>query len=1154
MANSLLRRCVQSGMGGLLGLAVAAPAALAQIVPDSTLPTNSVVAPGCTVCAINGGTVRGANLFHSFTRFSIPQGGAANFNNPASIQNILTRVTGRLGSNIDGVIGTQGTANLFLINPNGIIFGPNASLNIGGSFVATTANAIQFGNQGAFSASDPSALPLLTINPSALVFNQSSPGRIVSQSTAAAGTSFNGRQLVGLRVPDGKSLLFVGGDVEIMGDGSDGGLHAQGGRIELGGLAGAGEISLTNNSPQFQLGFPATVQRAHVSVDKAADVRVRGNGGGDIVVNANAFTVKGGSALVAGTGGIGRAGDITVNAKVVDLQGDTPEFSSGFFNTASSTATGNAGNILINTDALAIGGAAILDTSTSGRSNAGKIVINARDSVRVDGTPGLSGYSSNIFSRVEASGVGQGGTVEINTDTLALTNSANILTLAIGQGGGGDVTLTARDITFQGFSQDIDGDKITSGIVTSSRRVGNSGAIRIQTGSLSLLDGASFTTLNRGRGNGGAIVIEATGAVNLIGGNGTRSDFLTGIFPGSIGNAGDITIDAGSLLLSKGALRTTVSGNVVPGSAVGRGNSGNITLNIRGAVTIDGFVGGISAGHTGYEVIGNTGNIKLNAGSLSLADQSLIENSNFGQGSTGNIEIRVDSDMTLLGRSFISSSALSPPNRRTTVQNSGQIDIRAKNLTLAEQSFISSFNDAKGNAGNLLIAVDTLQLDNSTIGASSQGGKAGTIQIDARDTVTLKGENANIQSGLFGGVGRGGDITINTGDLFLIDALGIGSPTSAQGAGGNFTFNVRDRILVDSSVILNSADPTAQGNAGDIRIRTGSLALINGSQLSARTIGTGNAGNIIIDARNFISLAGQPASSIRVESTTAGSTGNITITSPRLSISDSSTINASSNSVNGGNINLNIGNLLLLRRGGNVSTTAGLAQAGGDGGNITIRTPQGFIVAVQAENSDIAANAFTGRGGNVNITAQGIYGIRAQPRLTPLSDITASSTLGLSGVVTVNTLGLDPSKGLVPLPTGLADASNQIDQRCSPKGVQRTSSFVNTGTGGIAAGPTDPLASSDLLAPLVPLPQEQPSATRVEAPESVQPQTPQPAMTASADQIIEAQGWVKDTQGKLWLVADRGLPHSPAATPIGCAQNQTRAPARSGHQTGGLYR
>ena len=183
-------------------------------------------------------------------------------------------------SNILGRLGVLGEANLFLLNPNGILFGSSASLDVQDSFVATTANAIQFPNGEVFSASTPSApSSLLTINPSAFFFNQVSAGAITNYSRTPVGATPDGNQF-GLRVPDGQSLLLVGGDIVMDG----GGAIAQGGRIELGAIAGSGTVELNVDGNDLSLSFPDGADRADISLGNGALVSVNGEGGGDIQV------------------------------------------------------------------------------------------------------------------------------------------------------------------------------------------------------------------------------------------------------------------------------------------------------------------------------------------------------------------------------------------------------------------------------------------------------------------------------------------------------------------------------------------------------------------------------------------------------------------------------------------------------------------------------------------------------------------------------------------------------------------------------------------------------------------------------------------------------------------------------------------------------
>jgi filamentous hemagglutinin family protein len=200
IAKNWFSRCWQWQIGGCVAIFGAlsvgvSDRVLAQIVPDNTLGAEgSVVTPNANIGGIpsdriDGGATRGANLFHSFSDFNVGQGRGIYFANPAGIENILTRVTGNHASNILGRLGVLGGANLFLLNPNGIVFGQNASLDIQGSFVATTAERIQLGDSGYFSAAEPQKSSLFSVSPGALFFDAvaNQPSSIINRGNLSTG-------------------------------------------------------------------------------------------------------------------------------------------------------------------------------------------------------------------------------------------------------------------------------------------------------------------------------------------------------------------------------------------------------------------------------------------------------------------------------------------------------------------------------------------------------------------------------------------------------------------------------------------------------------------------------------------------------------------------------------------------------------------------------------------------------------------------------------------------------------------------------------------------------------------------------------------------------------------------------------------------------
>ncbi|MEH1873205.1 S-layer family protein [Nostoc sp.] len=283
-------------------------------------------------------------------------------------------------------------------------------------------------------------------------------------------------------------------------------------------------------------------------------------------------------------------------------------------------------------------------------------------------------------------------------------------------------------------------------------------------------------------------------------------------------------------------------------------------------------------------------------------------------------------------------------------------------------------------------------------------------------------------------------------------------------------------------------------------------------------------------------LLNKDGAQITVSSTSKSKAGNLKVDANSIRLDNGAKISADTTG-GGGNIILN-SPLILLRRGSSITTNA----KGNDitGGDITIDAKNGFIIAVNSENSDISANSANARGGNVAINnAAGIFGIQSRKEPSPNSDITATgATPDLSGKVQINIVDVDPTRGLIELPTNLVDVSQQISTACTPGTPQFQNTFVATGRGGLPINPTEPLQDSSTVSAWVKLRPE---------PENLANTTTQPQPTAVSTvpkiaatiPIVEASGWVVDSNGNIELVAlPRLNPHSPWQTPADCPVSQ----------------
>ncbi|NJL10991.1 MAG: filamentous hemagglutinin N-terminal domain-containing protein [Calothrix sp. SM1_7_51] len=306
---------------------------VAQITPDATLLNNSNVNLSGNIRNITGGTQAGSNLFHSFREFSVPNNTEAYFNNTLDINNIITRVTGSSISDINGLIRANGQANLFLMNPNGIIFGQGARLDIGGSFIGTTASSVNFADGFSFSATPTDTKPLLTISAPIGLGMGLNPGEIKVQG-AGSGISLKDisvegvRQNVeeiasktiadntGLRLQERKTLALVGGNVSV-----DGGIFKlPSGRIEIGSFGSNALVSLAPVAEGWKLDDSGVTNFGNIQVLGQAFVSASGNRGGDISLRGGNINLTGQSILLADTLGNINGGEISIHGDSITIK------------------------------------------------------------------------------------------------------------------------------------------------------------------------------------------------------------------------------------------------------------------------------------------------------------------------------------------------------------------------------------------------------------------------------------------------------------------------------------------------------------------------------------------------------------------------------------------------------------------------------------------------------------------------------------------------------------------------------------------------------------------------------------------------------------------------------------------------------------------
>ena len=857
--------------------------AIAQVTPDNTSIDTQVNQNG-NVAKITGGQTRGGNLFHSFSNFSVPTGNEASFNNASNIANIFSRVTGGNISNIDGAIRANGSANLFLINPAGIIFGENARLDIGGSFLGSTSSSILF-NEGEFST-DLENPPLLTVNaPIGLGF-RNEPGDIVYNSQL--GSENNVLQTASL-----KNIALVGGNVEIDG----GNLYVPGGRIELGGLVEAGTVSFNQNG---SLNFPQQLAKGNVSLNGNSVAFVTADGGGSISIDAQNLNLNSGSRLIGGIfsnsgSADSKGGDIVVNvSETISIDGilDRPSNSvllTGILNQTEIGSVGDAGNTIVRANNLALTNGGVIFSATSGQGNSGNIDLKIAESITIDGVNANTLTLSSIGNSVLPNATGNAGAIDILANDLTITNGGVISGTTLGQRNSGNIDLKiAESITIDG----VNADTLTpSGIGNSvlPNATGNAGAIDILANDLTITNGGAISASTLGQGNSGELNLDITELVTIDGVNANSN--LTSIInntvvPNATGNAGKIKINARNLAIT--------NGGTIDISTLGKGNGGSIDLTIDELVTINGAelsnielnsetittIKSSIANIVGQNALGDGGEIRIIADNLSIADGGTIYTTTLGQANSGSINLNIADSIVVKGNSaqgesnFDSSITNIAPNRATG--NAGTIKIKTSDLSLINDGIINTGNNGDGNAGEISIETKTFSLNDGEVLAenapfqilSNQTSQlGGTITLNVENALTLQ-NNSDISAQALSNA-SGGNINIDAGVIVAFpDGKNDITASAEQGKGGNITINAKSLLGINeapSNDIANDINASSELNLdGNVTVNTldtnpiqGEIELPTSAIVSEKTVVQACQSNRESAAKNGFTIKGK---------------------------------------------------------------------------------------------------------------------------------------------------------------------------------------------------------------------------------------------------------------------------------------------------------
>jgi large exoprotein involved in heme utilization and adhesion len=841
-----------------------------EVQPERTLALvgGEVALEGGNLFARNGrvelGSVAGnsrVSLTATNTGYALSYEGVEDFQDIRLLQNALVDAGGKEGGSIQvqgrNVTLTGGSA-LFL---EGAGVGEGLSVNASESVqvIGRSADGLLGSAVFANSASDSTGdVGNLTITTKRLVIRD---GALVSAITFGAGKEGN------LTVNASESVQVIGRSLD--------GQFGSGLSTRAEGTSNAGNLTIT--TPALLIRDGAFVRASNFGAGKGGNLTINASEGvqvigtstdgqfgsdlstraegtsnaGNLTITTPTLLIRDGAQVGSRTLGSGKGGNLTVNAsQEVQVIGESADGRVDSKLSTDPVGTGDAGDLTITTSRLLISDGAQVSADTNGSGKGGNLTVNASQEVQVIGESADGRIGSNLSA--DTLGIGDAGGLSITTSRLLISDGAQVGAGTFGAGNGGNLTINAsQEVQVIGESADGKGVSALS-VQANGNATGDAGDLAITTGRLLISDGAQVSASTFGSGKGGILTVNASQEVQLIG----RS--ADGQFPSALsaqandnttGDAGDLTITTGRLLISDGAQ--------VSASTFGSGKGGILTVNASQEVQLigrsadDRFPSALSVQTQGT---GEAGDLTITTPRLFIFDGAQMSAGTFGAGKGGILTVNASQEVQLIGRS---ADGQFPSASSVQTQGTGE----AGDLTIT--------------TGRLLIS-DGAKVSADTFGS----GKGGILTVNASDEVQLTGAGGLFVNATAGGTA--GNLSVQTRQMSVGDGAQV-TVSSPSGQAGNMTITADSLTLNQGKLTAVTGTSGAEAGANIILQGLGFLRMDNESLISASALEDANGGNVTIDSTFIVATPpkGSEGSDITANAI-RGNGGRVNITTQGL--------------------------------------------------------------------------------------------------------------------------------------------------------------------------------------------------------------------------------------------------------------------------------